>query len=201
MTLRSMILIRFYNWIPLSTINFWDFISFFNLIFSKLISLFLSFNSSIASSNKRLASFGCPSVISSICFFKLSILDLILSYSTFDSCNSIINIELKRNKLNGVRKEGDELILLILLIIDDLFPIELNILKYSDLYPFSRTPSNCNNNKKKAGKWVPFCGTLGGGVDLGLGYLYKHFYKLYLQNNLQIFIILTNFCQNLNFKC
>ncbi|KAE9530088.1 hypothetical protein AGLY_011550 [Aphis glycines] len=39
-----------------------------------------------------------------------------------------------------------------------------------------------------------------GGVDLGLGYLYKHFYELYLQNNLQIFIILTNFCQNLNFK-
>ncbi|KAE9544694.1 hypothetical protein AGLY_000236 [Aphis glycines] len=53
----------------------------------------------------------------------------------------------------------------------------------------------------KAGKWVPFCCTLGGGVDLGLGYLYKHFYELYLQNNLQIFMILTNFCQNLNFKC
>jgi len=30
---------------------------------------------------------------------------------------------------------------LILLIIDDLFPIALNILKHSDLYPFSRTPS------------------------------------------------------------
>ncbi|KAE9530970.1 hypothetical protein AGLY_011432 [Aphis glycines] len=56
-------------------------------------------------------------------------------------------------------------------------------------------------NKKKVGKWVPFCCTLGGGVDVRLGYLYKHFYELYLQNNLQIFIILTNFRQNLNFKC
>ncbi|KAF0767324.1 hypothetical protein FWK35_00008396, partial [Aphis craccivora] len=34
-----------------------------------------------------------------------------------------------------------------------------------------------------------------------LSYLYKKFYELYLQNNLQIFRNLTNFCQYLNFKC
>ncbi|KAF0759073.1 hypothetical protein FWK35_00012253, partial [Aphis craccivora] len=34
-----------------------------------------------------------------------------------------------------------------------------------------------------------------------LSYLYKIFYELYLQNNLQLFIVLTNFCQYLNFKC
>ncbi|KAF0772611.1 hypothetical protein FWK35_00004580, partial [Aphis craccivora] len=35
---------------------------------------------------------------------------------------------------------------------------------------------------------------------LTLSYLYKNFYELYLQNNLQIFMVLTNFCQYLNFK-
>ncbi|KAE9542387.1 hypothetical protein AGLY_003514 [Aphis glycines] len=56
-------------------------------------------------------------------------------------------------------------------------------------------------NSYGAMEWVPFCCTLGGEVDLGLGYLYKHFYELYLQNNLQIFMLLRNFCQYLNFKC
>ncbi|KAF0758737.1 hypothetical protein FWK35_00021784 [Aphis craccivora] len=32
-------------------------------------------------------------------------------------------------------------------------------------------------------------------------YLYKYFYELYLQNNLQIFMILTNCYQYFNFKC
>ncbi|KAF0761101.1 hypothetical protein FWK35_00021394 [Aphis craccivora] len=34
-----------------------------------------------------------------------------------------------------------------------------------------------------------------------LRYLKKFFYELYLQNDLQIFIVLTNFYQYLNFKC
>ncbi|KAE9545262.1 hypothetical protein AGLY_000805 [Aphis glycines] len=34
-----------------------------------------------------------------------------------------------------------------------------------------------------------------------LSYLYKNCYELYLQNNFQIFMVLSNFCQYLNFKC
>ncbi|KAE9528712.1 hypothetical protein AGLY_012287 [Aphis glycines] len=34
-----------------------------------------------------------------------------------------------------------------------------------------------------------------------LSYLYKNFYELYLQNNLQIFMVLTNYFRYLNFKC
>ncbi|KAE9541253.1 hypothetical protein AGLY_004498 [Aphis glycines] len=35
-----------------------------------------------------------------------------------------------------------------------------------------------------------------------LSYLiYKNVYELYLQNNLQIFMIMANFCQYMNFKC
>ncbi|KAE9524004.1 hypothetical protein AGLY_015651, partial [Aphis glycines] len=51
---------------------------------------------------------------------------------------------------------------------------------------------------KKVGKWVPLCCTLEGGVDLGLGLEYltldiniNNFMNFELQNNLQIFMILT----------
>ncbi|KAE9544840.1 hypothetical protein AGLY_000382 [Aphis glycines] len=75
---------------------------------------------------------------------------------------------------------------------------------------------------KKAGKWVPFCCTLGGGVDLGLGItyeelcikfssiligpkkFYRHFKKKFSEK-LKISAVginryLTRFCKNLNFK-
>ncbi|KAE9521355.1 hypothetical protein AGLY_018247 [Aphis glycines] len=67
--------------------------------------------------------------------------------------------------------------------------------------------------RKKVGKWVPLCCTLGGGLfeaklmeNLVLNFLTldintNNFMNFELQNNLQIFMILTNFCQNLNFKC
>ncbi|KAE9540754.1 hypothetical protein AGLY_003999 [Aphis glycines] len=52
--------------------------------------------------------------------------------------------------------------------------------------PFSK---KSRKTKKKTGKWVPFCCTLGGGVDLGLGITYEELCIQFstLCNELQIY--------------